>query len=181
MSCQSVVLLAQLPVVTQKPIIIIQNPVWNPANATQGVCLVVGSVNVLGCVVVSTAIFTISQRRTSGRIMSAKRNVSASLIPGWLCACSHCQHGEVCTLLNGVQGCHRDSPRMCTVKGVAHYSTFDGHSYDVIGNCTYLLTSYCTSWWGVGGWGGSKTRCGMATMVPFKLSQYFPSSCQLIK
>lgn len=49
---------------------------WNLANATEGVCLVVGGVNHLARVVVSTKIPTISQRRTSGRITSARRNVS---------------------------------------------------------------------------------------------------------
>lgn len=58
---------------------------WNLASATEGVCLVVGCVNHLASVVVSTTIPTVSQRRTSGRITSARRNVSASLIPGRLC------------------------------------------------------------------------------------------------
>lgn len=77
--------LAQLPVVTLKLIIIVQNPVWNPASATEGICSAVGSVNHLASVLVSTTIPTISQRRTSGRITSARRNAFASLIPGRLC------------------------------------------------------------------------------------------------
>lgn len=76
-----------------------------------------------------------------------------------VCAHSPCQHGEVCRFLNGVQGCHRDSPIMCRIKGVARYTTFDDRTYDVTGNCTYLLACYCTSWWSLkdcespkGGW-----------------------------
>lgn len=58
---------------------------WNLANVTEDVCLVVGRVNHQASVVVSTTIPTVSHRRTSGTITSAMRNVSASLIPGWLC------------------------------------------------------------------------------------------------
>lgn len=80
-----VALFAWLPVLTQKLIIIVQSSVWNPASAPEGICSVVASVNHLASVVSSTMIPTISQRRTSGRMMSARRNASASLIPGRLC------------------------------------------------------------------------------------------------
>lgn len=62
-----------------------QNHVWNLANASEGVCLVLGGVHHLPVWLSSTMIPTISQRRTSGRITSARRHASASLIPGRLC------------------------------------------------------------------------------------------------
>ncbi|XP_030248331.1 IgGFc-binding protein-like isoform X5 [Sparus aurata] len=63
-----------------------------------------------------------------------------------MCAQSHCQDGKVCKLLNGVLGCHLDGPGLCIATGDPHYTTFDGRNFDVYGNCTYLLTSYCPSW-----------------------------------
>ncbi|XP_070690944.1 IgGFc-binding protein [Pempheris klunzingeri] len=63
-----------------------------------------------------------------------------------MCAQAHCQNGEVCKVLNGVLGCHMEGPGLCIAKGDPHYTTFDGRKFDVYGNCTYLLTSYCPAW-----------------------------------
>uniref|UniRef100_A0A3P8TA41 VWFD domain-containing protein n=1 Tax=Amphiprion percula TaxID=161767 RepID=A0A3P8TA41_AMPPE len=66
-----------------------------------------------------------------------------------MCTQSHCREGGVCKALNGVLGCHLDSPGVCIAKGYPHYTTFDGRNFDVNGNCTYLLTSHCPSWGGL--------------------------------
>lgn len=63
-----------------------------------------------------------------------------------LCAQSHCQAGEVCKVLNGVQGCHMDGTGVCIAKGDPRYTTFDGRNFHVYGNCSYLLTSHCPTW-----------------------------------
>lgn len=85
---RSVVLLALLPAVTQKPIIIAPSPVWNHANATEVICSVVGSVYHIASVVVFTKVPTFSPKRTSGVTNNARRNVSASLTPRQLCVLS---------------------------------------------------------------------------------------------
>lgn len=69
-----------------------------------------------------------------------------------VCAHSPCQHSEVCRFLNGVRGCHRDSPIVCRTKGVLRYTTFDDRTHHVTGNCTYLLACFCTSWWSLEDW-----------------------------
>lgn len=60
-----------------------------------------------------------------------------------VCAQAHCLDGEVCKVLNGVLDCHMDGPGVCIAKGDRRHTSFDGRSFDVYGNCTYLLTSHC--------------------------------------
>lgn len=62
------------------------------------------------------------------------------------CAQSQCQTGEVCKVLDGVLGCHLDGFGVCTAQGDPHYTTFDGHSFDFQGTCSYLFTAHCPSW-----------------------------------
>lgn len=77
----SVVLLALLPVVAQKRVVIVPSLVWNLANATEDICSVVGSVYHRASVVVSTKVLTFSPKRSSGMTNNARRNVCASQTP----------------------------------------------------------------------------------------------------
>ncbi|XP_053123549.1 IgGFc-binding protein-like [Hemicordylus capensis] len=92
-------------------------------------------------------------------------------LPG-SCESIHCQAGTVCRILNGwatcvaaAQSCHTTqcssgtvcqivdgSPRcvpvlapqpICWASGQSHYHTFDGHSYDFQGTCTYTVAKTC--------------------------------------
>ncbi|KAM8825944.1 IgGFc-binding protein [Synchiropus picturatus] len=67
-----------------------------------------------------------------------------------MCAGAQCSQGEVCKVLDGERTCHRHGPGFCVAKGDPHYTTFDGHRFDVHGNCSYLFTSYCPSWGALG-------------------------------
>lgn len=67
----------------------------------KSVCLVVEPVNHIASVAVSTRIPVISQRRTSGRIIDARRTLCQPNSGTVVCAHSHCQHGQVLRLPNG--------------------------------------------------------------------------------
>ncbi|XP_061453701.1 IgGFc-binding protein-like [Rhineura floridana] len=89
------------------------------------------------------------------------------------CQSTHCQRGTVCQIINGwpkcvpvaVQSCHtlqckrrttckvvNGTPKcvpvlptqpICWASGQPHYHTFDGHSYDFQGTCTYTVVKTC--------------------------------------
>ncbi|KAM9353425.1 IgGFc-binding protein-like [Symphorus nematophorus] len=59
------------------------------------------------------------------------------------CKQSRCHNGEICTVVDGVQGCYPVSFKTCTARGDPHFYTFDGLKFDFQGNCVYRLASLC--------------------------------------
>uniref|UniRef100_A0A8C5U0J2 VWFD domain-containing protein n=1 Tax=Malurus cyaneus samueli TaxID=2593467 RepID=A0A8C5U0J2_9PASS len=62
-----------------------------------------------------------------------------------VCEESGCKPGEVCTVVKGVRRCVANSRSICTATGDPHYTTFDGHRYDFMGTCIYLLAGLCST------------------------------------
>ncbi|XP_057244066.1 IgGFc-binding protein-like [Malurus melanocephalus] len=62
-----------------------------------------------------------------------------------VCEESGCKPGEVCTVVKGVQRCVANRQSICMATGDPHYTTFDGHRYDFMGTCIYLLAGLCST------------------------------------
>nr|XP_054596325.1 IgGFc-binding protein [Nothobranchius furzeri] len=59
------------------------------------------------------------------------------------CQKNKCQLGEVCKLVNGVNGCHPEGEGKCVASGDPHYISFDGQRFDFQGTCVYVLAKVC--------------------------------------
>ncbi|KAL8220201.1 UNVERIFIED_CONTAM: hypothetical protein K2H54_040489 [Gekko kuhli] len=62
------------------------------------------------------------------------------------CRTSSCGAHTECRIVDGVQTCHSLMAKTgtCHVFGDPHFLTFDGLTFDVQSNCTYVLTRSCT-------------------------------------
>ncbi|XP_077193122.1 IgGFc-binding protein-like isoform X2 [Paroedura picta] len=62
------------------------------------------------------------------------------------CQPSSCDAPAECRLMDGVQTCysHMAKTGTCHVFGDPHFLTFDGLTYDIQSNCTYILAQSCT-------------------------------------
>lgn len=62
------------------------------------------------------------------------------------CRNASCGAHAECRVVDGVQKCHSLMPKTgtCHVFGDPHFLTFDGLTYDIQSNCTYILTQSCT-------------------------------------
>lgn len=104
----------------------VQNHVCSLANATEGICLVLGCVNHLASVVVWNP-----WKDNECQEECVCQPNSGTVV----CARSHwdfCRESSAATGI--VLG--------CAVQGITRYTTFDGRRKDITGNCTYLLTSH---------------------------------------
>ncbi|XP_056652070.1 IgGFc-binding protein [Monodelphis domestica] len=54
-----------------------------------------------------------------------------------------CPAGEYCRVQNGLQGCYPNRFGTCQASGDPHYISFDGHRFDFMGTCVYLLVGSC--------------------------------------
>ncbi|XP_030069375.1 IgGFc-binding protein isoform X2 [Microcaecilia unicolor] len=64
------------------------------------------------------------------------------------CANVVCAKYYICTMINGKPQCVPASEVTCWAWGDPHYKTFDGHTYDLQGTCTYTIAKSCD----VNGW-----------------------------
>ncbi|KAF7242411.1 IgGFc-binding protein [Varanus komodoensis] len=62
-----------------------------------------------------------------------------------LCRRIQCREGTVCKVVSGSARCAPILPTqpVCWASGHPHYHTFDGHSYDFQGTCTYTVIKTC--------------------------------------
>ncbi|TNN41391.1 Zonadhesin [Liparis tanakae] len=59
------------------------------------------------------------------------------------CVDNSCDSIEECRNVNGVAGCYPKDTSTCVASGDPHYTTFDKHKYNFMGNCSYLMTRPC--------------------------------------
>ncbi|KAJ6663734.1 hypothetical protein lerEdw1_009813 [Lerista edwardsae] len=61
------------------------------------------------------------------------------------CQTVRCGQGTVCKVVSGSPQCVPAAPThsVCWASGQPHYHTFDGHSYDFQGTCTYTVVKLC--------------------------------------
>ncbi|XP_066575344.1 IgGFc-binding protein isoform X4 [Amia ocellicauda] len=52
-----------------------------------------------------------------------------------------CGPNEKCQLKDGIQGCHPMGTGSCWISGNSRYRSFDGRSFSLRGNCTYMVAS----------------------------------------
>ncbi|KAG6924222.1 hypothetical protein G0U57_018024, partial [Chelydra serpentina] len=56
----------------------------------------------------------------------------------------HCKPGTLCQVVNGWPKCVPTHKPVCWASGHPHYHTFDGHSYDFHGTCSYTVVKTCS-------------------------------------
>ncbi|XP_056299287.1 zonadhesin, like [Pseudoliparis swirei] len=59
------------------------------------------------------------------------------------CVDNSCDSTEECRNVNGVAGCYPKDTSTCVASGDPHYTTFDKHKYNFMGNCSYLMSRPC--------------------------------------
>ncbi|KAL1769195.1 c-binding protein-like isoform X1 [Sigmodon hispidus] len=59
------------------------------------------------------------------------------------CQPSYCNPHEVCRVSKGILRCVAVDSATCRVSGTSHYTTFDGHRFDFMGTCVYVLAQTC--------------------------------------
>uniref|UniRef100_A0ACB8FRI9 Uncharacterized protein n=1 Tax=Sphaerodactylus townsendi TaxID=933632 RepID=A0ACB8FRI9_9SAUR len=60
-----------------------------------------------------------------------------------VCQVSKCGEQSVCSVDDGIRGCHPRNYSTCSTLGQLHYLTFDGLHYDFYGTCVYRLAELC--------------------------------------
>ncbi|XP_041840432.1 zonadhesin, like [Melanotaenia boesemani] len=59
------------------------------------------------------------------------------------CVDNSCDPTEECREVNGVPACYPKGTSTCIASGDPHYTTFDKHTYNFMGNCSYLMSARC--------------------------------------
>ncbi|KAM4564936.1 zonadhesin, like [Fundulus diaphanus] len=59
------------------------------------------------------------------------------------CVDNSCDPTEECREVNGVSSCYPKGTSTCIASGDPHYTTFDKHKYNFMGNCSYLMSAPC--------------------------------------
>ncbi|CAN9509807.1 unnamed protein product [Ophioblennius macclurei] len=59
------------------------------------------------------------------------------------CVDHSCDPTEECQDVNGVAECRPKDTSTCIASGDPHYTTFDRHKYNFMGNCSYLMSGPC--------------------------------------
>ncbi|MEQ2269655.1 hypothetical protein XENORESO_007647, partial [Xenotaenia resolanae] len=59
------------------------------------------------------------------------------------CVDNSCDPTEECQEVNGVSSCYPKGTSTCVASGDPHYTTFDKHNYNFMGNCSYLMSAPC--------------------------------------
>ncbi|XP_043953834.1 zonadhesin, like [Gambusia affinis] len=61
------------------------------------------------------------------------------------CVDNSCDPTEECREVDGVSSCYPKGTSTCIASGDPHYTTFDKHKYNFMGNCSYLMSSPCNT------------------------------------
>ncbi|KAF5909181.1 IgGFc-binding protein-like, partial [Clarias magur] len=59
------------------------------------------------------------------------------------CVDTSCPIGTSCSVVKGIQDCHKILTGTCNIYGDPHYNTFDNSTYDFQGTCTYTAAQGC--------------------------------------
>uniref|UniRef100_S4R6Z7 VWFD domain-containing protein n=1 Tax=Petromyzon marinus TaxID=7757 RepID=S4R6Z7_PETMA len=54
-----------------------------------------------------------------------------------------CKDDEICSVVDGILGCHTQEPGDCVITGDPHYITFDKTTHHFMGECTYTAAVPC--------------------------------------
>ncbi|XP_066531571.1 IgGFc-binding protein-like [Hoplias malabaricus] len=59
------------------------------------------------------------------------------------CKATSCPFGNECKVVKNIRNCYPVSHATCNIYGDPHYNTFDKHTYDFQGTCTYTAAQGC--------------------------------------
>uniref|UniRef100_A0ABM5ESE3 IgGFc-binding protein-like n=1 Tax=Pogona vitticeps TaxID=103695 RepID=A0ABM5ESE3_9SAUR len=84
----------------------------------------------------------IAERNAYGATGLCQGDVQPS-VPQASCSSIQCRKKETCQMVDGQPRCLAQSAATCWALGDPHYRTFDKHTYNFMGTCTYTLAKTC--------------------------------------